>query len=445
MGNPLYYILFSLIVGFFIKDSLILLLIPLSFIAFFIFKKRFLIALSIALTLLSGSILSIQDKRITIEENDYILDMKIERALRYDYIAKSGGAKMLMKANFTLFEGDKIYGAFRVREIKGKTDYEKYLIESGLYYSAKCTRIDSVKSTYGIDRVRTILINKVKELYPDEKTNGFINSLLWGYRKDLNSDLKKGFLHSGVIHLIAISGQHTTVIFALIMLILFPLPLFRKIKMLLGLLIIIFYGFLTYLNPPVMRAVLFISIIIIGQILSRDTNNENMLIISMIIMLILNIGNFLDEGFMLSFIAVYGLFITPKIVQSKNFIIKTIVASLIILLLTLPFMMFRFKYVSVGSPLFTIILLPFFNTLLPLALLSIIPGLSFLRIFVNALFFIIEKVILYSEKLPLFFNLSIDYIVFMFLFGIVFLLLNKQFKLSALLSALFFIYSTIKI
>jgi len=261
----------------------------------------------------------------------------------------------------------------------------------------------------------------------------------------LNSDLKKGFLHSGVIHLIAISGQHTTVIFALIMLILFPLPLFRKIKMLLGLLIIIFYGFLTYLNPPVMRAVLFISIIIIGQILSRDTNNENMLIISMIIMLILNIGNFLDEGFMLSFIAVYGLFITPKIVQSKNFIIKTIVASLIILLLTLPFMMFRFKYVSVGSPLFTIILLPFFNTLLPLALLSIIPGLSFLRIFVNALFFIIEKVILYSEKLPLFFNLSIDYIIFMFLFGIVFLLLNKQFKLSALLSALFFIYSTIKI
>jgi ComEC/Rec2-related protein len=445
MGNPLYYILFSLISGFFIKTALSSVLIPLIFISLLIFKKRFIIALSVALAVLAGFILSMQTDRVNIPENDYVTDMRVERALRYDYIAGTGNAKMLLRTRVSLFEGDRIYGSFRIKKIKSNTDYEKYLLESGIGYTASPIIIDSVKSTRGVERIRTILINRVKTLYPDDKINGFINSLLWGYRKDLNSDLKKGFLHSGVIHLIAISGQHTTVIFALIMVFLFPFPLPKRIKMLIGMSLIIFYGFLTYLNPPVMRAVLFISIIIFGQMFSRDADNENMLIISMIVMLVLNRRNFYDEGFILSFIAVYGLFMTSRIFSPKHSIYKIFASSMLILLLTFPFMMFRFKYVSIGSPFFTLLLLPFFNLILPLSLLSLIPILSFLCLPVRILYFFIERIILFSEKLPLFFNLNIDAFLFAFLFGIIILTLNKQFKFSAILSFALLIYQAVRI
>lgn len=445
MGNPLYYILFSLISGFFIKTALSSVLIPLIFISLLIFKKRFIIALSVALAVLAGFILSMQTDRVNIPENDYVTDMRVERALRYDYIAGTGNAKMLLRTRVSLFEGDRIYGSFRIKKIKSNTDYEKYLLESGIGYTASPIIIDSVKSTRGVERIRTILINRVKTLYTDDKINGFINSLLWGYRKDLNSDLKKGFLHSGVIHLIAISGQHTTVIFALIMVFLFPFPLPKRIKMLIGMSLIIFYGFLTYLNPPVMRAVLFISIIIFGQMFSRDADNENMLIISMIVMLVLNRRNFYDEGFILSFIAVYGLFMTSRIFSPKHSIYKIFASSMLILLLTFPFMMFRFKYVSIGSPFFTLLLLPFFNLILPLSLLSLIPILSFLCLPVRILYFFIERIILFSEKLPLFFNLNIDAFLFVFLFGIIILTLNKQFKFSAILSFALLIYQAVRI
>jgi hypothetical protein len=108
-------------------------------------------------------------------------------------------------------------------------------------------------------------------------------------------------------------------------------------------------------------------------------------------------------------------------------------------------MMFRFKYVSIGSPFFTLLLLPFFNLILPLSLLSLIPILSFLCLPVRILYFFIERIILFSEKLPLFFNLNIDAFLFAFLFGIIILTLNKQFKFSAILSFALLIYQAVRI
>ncbi|MGE3062039.1 MAG: ComEC/Rec2 family competence protein [bacterium] len=441
MGNPLYYILFSLIFGFFLEHSLLLIIFPLCFIVYSFFCRRLLISLSIALALLSGYLLSFDINPPILENGNYELEMDVRRSLRYDYIVSAHGMKILLKTDYSLFEGDKVYGLFKVKKIEGVRDYEKYLIESGIFHSAAPVEIDSVKSVMGIERIRTLLINKVKTLYPQEEISGFINSLLWGYRKDLNAALKKGFLHSGVIHLIAISGQHTTVIFSLIMALLFPLPVLKKIKMIFAGLIIIFYGYLTYLNPPVMRAVVFIIIIIIGSLSAREADNENMLMVVMMLMLVFNKSNFTDEGFMLSFIAVYGLLLTPKLCYSKRPVVMLIASSIIILLLTFPFMMFRFKYISIGSPVFTFLLLPLFNLMLPLSLISLAIPFSFISSAVNLLFQVTEKIVFFSENLPLFFNISIDATAFIFLFSTILLALNKKFKLSAVSSAFLFLYS----
>lgn len=445
MGNPLYYILFSLLSGFFLKHSLLLIAIPLSFILFFAFRRRLAVSLCAALALLSGYFLSFEHPLLLPHDGEYLLEAKVKRSLRYDYIAEGGGLNLLLKSDYSFFEGDVIYGKFSVKRIEGKNDYEKYLLESGIFLSAKIEETDSVKSAAGVDRLRTILINRVNAIYGDEKVSGFINSLLWGYRKDLNPKLKQGFLHSGVIHLIAISGQHTTVIFGLIMALLFPLPLPRKVKMILSGGVILFYGWLTYLNPPVMRAVIFIFIVITGQLFSRDADNENMLLISMIMMLVFNSSNFNDEGFMLSFIAVYGLFITPKVAASRRTVLRILASSAVILLLTLPYMMLRFKYVSIGSPFFTLILLPLFNFMLPISLLSLIPFFSVLSYPVKAAFFLTERAVGFSENLPLFFNVSIDGIAFVLLFSAVILTLNRKTKEGAAASLLLFIYSLLKI
>ena len=441
MGNPLYYILFSLIFGFFQKQSLLLLIFPASFIVLFIFKKRLLISLSITLALLTGVMLSLSKEESILGDGEYVMVQDIKRSLRYDYIATSGKRNFLLKTNFSLFEGDRVFGSFKVKKLSLKNDYEKYLVENKIFCSASPIEIDSVKSVRGVERIRTILINRIKDLYPDDDLNGFLNSLLWGYRKDLNASLKKGFLHSGVIHLIAISGQHTTIVFALLMALLFPLPIPKKVKIILSLLIVLFYGFLTYLNPPVMRAVLFIFIMTVGSLFSRETDSENMLMIAMMLMLVFNRNNFYDEGFMLSFIAVYGLIITPRLCIPKKKILQLLLSSVVILLLTMPFMMYRFKYISVGSPLFTIILLPLFNIVLPAALISLFIPAAPLKFLVEVVFCLMEKIVYFSEKLPLFFNFTVDTAEFILMFSIVFTAINKKFRMSALFSLSLFLYA----
>lgn len=437
----LYFFLYILSIYsgyFYIKNNY--LIFPLILISIFpLIKKRFLFFLSLFIIFVSGYILSLKSEPVLTEGN-YEFDLSVKRSLKNDYIVSKDNLNFLLKTDLDFLEGDRIYGIFKVEKLDFENDYEKYLENYDVFYRLKILKVDSVRSLKTVNRFRAILVNRVKEKYDDQKISGFINSILLGYRKDLDTSLKKDFINSGVIHLIAISGQHVLIIYSFLFLVFYFIPIKKRAKVLVSIMILFFYSFLTYNNPPVVRSVIFITIFLIGEFTGRRVDRESLIFLTFLFMLIFNKSNFKDNGFILSFLAVYGIYISTQNFQIKSGFLKLFLTSITVLIITIPYMMFQFKYISVGSPFFTFILYLPFSILIPMSILSIIPFFGFFTYPVNYIFKFIENVVGFSERLYLMYNFQIDLILFVFLETIVILIFYKKFKFSFVFSTIIFFY-----
>ncbi len=431
--------IFLLYTGYFSHSNNYLFFSFLPFIIFFLFKKRYLLTLSLIFIFLSGFFVG-YDKLPSIKTGKYRINVEVVRSLKKGYIVKNSSLSFYLTTYDEFFEGDKLYGIFNLRKMDDIDPFERDLKNFKINYKLEIFQIDSVKSGKSIARLRTILINRTREIYQDPNLNGFINSILFGYRKDLSYSIKRDFINSGIIHIIAISGQHIWVVYLFINFFLFFFPIKKRLKVIISILFLVFYSYLTYSTPSVVRSAIFITILFLGELLGKITDKRNLIFLTLIFMLIFNTNNFYDNGFSLSFLAVYGLFISEEKFHFKNNFFKIFFSSCIILVLTFPYMMFKFKYASIGSPIFTLAVLPFFNILLLFSLLSILPFLTFLVYPVKFLFKIILWIVSKSDNLPLILNYQIDIILFLLLELYFILLFEKKFKICFILSILTFFY-----
>jgi len=437
----LYFFLyiFSIYSGYFYikNNSTIFIFILISILP--LIKKRFLFFFSLFIIFISGWILSLKSEPF-LSEGNYRFDFVVKRSLKNDYIVSKDNVNFLLKTDLDFLEGDRIFGIFKVEKLDFENDYEKYLENYDVFYRLNILKIDSCKSIKTVDRFRSILVNRAKEKYDDQKISGFINSILLGYRKDLSPSLKKDFINSGVIHLIAISGQHVLIIYSFLFSIFYFIPIKKRVKVIISIMLLIFYSFLTYNNPPVVRAVIFITIFLLGELIGRKVDRESLIFLTFLLMLIFNDSNFKDNGFILSFIAVYGIYISSEIFQFKSGFLKVFLTSVIVLILTIPYMMFQFKYISVGSPFFTFILYLPFSLIIPMSILSFIPFFGFLTYPVNYIFKFIENVVAFSDRLSLIYHFQIDLIIFILLETTLIFIFYKKFKFSFLFSTIIFFY-----
>lgn len=436
--------IFSLYFGYFFNSNRSL-IIPLFILTFYnLFRKKFLLSLSLLIVFLSGYILSLKEN-VDLDKGLYELEMSVNRSFKYGYLVDNYGVKIFLNTDLHFLEGDKIYGKFRIEKIDFKNDHEKFLETYDVFFKSSILQIDSVKSEKSIGRLRTILVNRVKEEYSDTKISGFINSIIFGYRKDLDPELKKDFINSGVIHLLAISGQHVLIIYSFLFFLFYFLPINKRLKVLLSIFILICYSFLTYNNPPVVRSVIFITIFLVGELVEKKVDRENLIFLTFIFMLVFNNSNFKDNGFILSFLAVYGIYISNELINVKNGVIKILLTSVVVLIVTMPYMMFQFKYISVGSPIFTTILYLPFSFFIPLSLLSLLPVFDFLKYPVICIFKFIELVVSISEKMYLMYEFQIDLFIFIFLELSLITLFFKKYKISFVFSSIIFLYVIFKI
>ena len=135
-----------------------------------------------------------------------------------------------------------------------------------------------------------------------------ITALLTGYRQGLAEDEKGFFIDSGAMHIMAVSGLHTGLIYGMISL-LFSL-FFRKQRILNLLLPIPFvwiFALVTGLSPSVCRAALMITLFASSACLNRRKNYYNVLFFSAFLLVVINPGIIFEVSFQLSFSAVFGI------------------------------------------------------------------------------------------------------------------------------------------
>lgn len=238
-------------------------------------------------------------------------------------------------ASLKLRYGDKILLPYAIEEIPdtvfgGRFNYKVYLERKQIYYRAYVRsnhwRLLARKTTNQVvDFAYTCRANVVDVLRNSLKdTNDFAvaSALLVGDDSLISSDLMKAYSASGTLHVLSVSGMHVGVIYLLIAFLFGKAERNKWLKHLYYPTVIILiwlYAILSGSSASVIRSATMLSIVLLGKWINSRSHIYNSLALSMFIILCYDPFLITDNGFILSYLAVYGIvYMQPLVLQLYN-------------------------------------------------------------------------------------------------------------------------------
>lgn len=273
--------------------------------------------------------------------------------------------------------------------ILGDFDYGTYLRRQGIVGNAWASRrnwtVIGHEEQKGLQasakRCQYALNNRYKQLGIDGKELGIISALTLGYREDLDKDVQQAFSASGAMHVLAVSGLHTGLVWGIVVWLLtlggWRKPLYeeRVKRWLLNISAIILiwaYAFITGLSPSVMRSALMLTFWGLSSLFEQQTSRWNPLLAAALIILIINPLALWSVSFQLSFAAVASImWIGTKMQQVVvlrgkvwQYIGSLLIISLAAQIGTMPLTMHYFGQTSNYFALTNLLVIPFAGLLL---------------------------------------------------------------------------------
>ena len=195
-------------------------------------------------------------------------------------------------------------------------DYGQYLLNQGVsgWGFVEKEHFDIVKEGIlpGIRGYANKMRLETLEIYEKHGIKGHelqvLASLTLGQRAMLDDEIKNWFIHSGAVHVLAVSGLHAGIVFLFLnwFLSLF-VPRKSSFRVIVVILVLVCYAILTGGAPSVFRAVVMLSVIQVGKYYKRSSNVYNLLGVSAFIILIVDPVSLYHVGFWLSHLAVAGI------------------------------------------------------------------------------------------------------------------------------------------
>lgn len=143
-----------------------------------------------------------------------------------------------------------------------------------------------------------------------------LSALTVGEKADLSESIRESYSVSGASHILALSGLHIGLLYALFFLLLKPLVRrwrgIRYFRSVLLLVLLWSFAFFTGLSPSVVRSVSMFSILTIADLFGGRSLSLNTLAATAWVMLLGNPAWLFDIGFQLSFLAVLSILLLQK-------------------------------------------------------------------------------------------------------------------------------------
>lgn len=199
----------------------------------------------------------------------------------------------------------------------GGFDFRRYLRVSGIHVVVRCGEPEGIQLLEPGSGLRRLMSNvraeaeRVLAQSLTERTEAVGLAMLLGTRSNLPDDVREAFKVSGTMHVLAISGLHVAILAGLLWAVCRAVGLPRRRSILLVLAGIMFYAAITDAQPPVVRAVLMITVFVAGQPWFRRASMLNTLAVSALGVMALNPSHLFDIGAQLSFLAVGALLWVP--------------------------------------------------------------------------------------------------------------------------------------
>ena len=274
---------------------------------------------------ISGTIISIPQG---INENKPKFFFKVNK-IKFGSIEKElNNEKVLVTVNSfpdkpVSFDGLKLYNSV---SLKGRLstpfkagnpsqfDYGNYLRNHNTYavfYANEIQLLDNplskkAKFLQGINDYREKVIN-IHSKYLSSPNLEILGGIVFG--DDAVSppkEIKQSFVNSGLLHILAASGMNVAFIYSFFFIIMSILRTPFKLRVSLGMTMVIIYSLMTGLGASVIRATCMLVFVLIGKLIDRDAHSISLLSFVALLMLIVNPLWINDVGFQVSFIVTFG-------------------------------------------------------------------------------------------------------------------------------------------
>lgn len=282
----------------------------------------------------------------------------------------------------------------------GEFNYREYLELHGIYKIFRVNGFQNVKlisdnnAGFYYQKIiypAKIFAQNVIDMHSEGDIAAYLKGLVTGDRSDISGETKSAFIDAGVMHLIAVSGLNVGYIILFITLTLSILRIPVLPRVIITILVLIFYCSFTGNSPSIMRATVMGIVLLISFLLERRQNFFNSIGIALMIILVIDSRQIYDAGFILSFSAVismaviYSVFekIIVKKISMWNFRGKKITIYAFVLFFTslaaqigtLPITASYFGKISIISLFANVIAVPAANLSLAIGFLQIITAL----------------------------------------------------------------------
>ncbi len=164
-------------------------------------------------------------------------------------------------------------------------------------------------------------LNKVIEKQVKKESVPLVSSILLGDREKVPETLMDGFLKTGTIHFLAISGLHVGILVVTLHCLLRLIRLNTRYLAIIIILIVFFYAAITGMKAPIIRAGIMVAMYYGAFIINRRWDLPNSIAAAVFIILLINPSDLFNVGFQLSVLAVLGIIYTSN--RLENFFWKS--------------------------------------------------------------------------------------------------------------------------
>lgn len=257
-----------------------------------------------------------------------------------------------------------------------------------------------------------------------DRTGGVLNALIFGAEYSmLPEEINENFSRTGLIHILSVSGSHIALVLALAYGTVYYLPVSKRKKMIVALLMVWAYALVVGLSPPVLRSALMGSIGAIAVCFGYTRAALQCIAIVAFLQLWrapLLVG---DISFQLSYGAVLGILVFYKLLyQGMTLFPKYVRAAIALTLsaqvLVIPLQLYYFQMLSIASIPTNIMVAPILEIAIAMGLIvlcaktcmgviAVLPGLAFIEPGSAIILEPIVYIIGLTLKLALFLDFSI--------------------------------------
>jgi competence protein ComEC len=297
-------------------------------------------------------------------EGDMIVYVKNDSLLKLDL-----GTRLLAETKFSYVNEPQNPNEFNYKDfLERKNIFHVAYLNSKEVVVLPCGKLKT-----GVFEVGTFIKSKVVELLRNSNLSqeafSICSALLVGYNDEIDSEVMQSFSHAGTLHVLAVSGMHTGVLYG-ILLFIFSFfdkhDRYKKTKFIFVMFFLVLFVFITGLSPSVLRAALMLTLVLFGKTFYKQGNAYNTLLLSAFILLLINPLLIIDAGFLLSYSAVLGIMclypVLSKLYTFENTMIQWLwnstLISLAATLFTLPISLYYFHQFPIWFVFSNLLIIP---------------------------------------------------------------------------------------